>query len=68
MGLSESTIKTILKPFACLTHCKITAKSPCCKWCCIKDECECNIDTHDYDVQIIENSTDSVSFKQFHKL
>ena len=49
MGLSESTLSTILKPFECLTHCKFTAKSPCCKACCGDESCECGIDTHQHE-------------------
>ena len=52
MGLSESTLSTILKPFECFTHCKITAESPCCKWCCPNDSaCSLKIDTHDYEME-----------------
>ena len=54
MGLSESNLSTSLKPFECLSHCKITAKSPCCKACC-DDGCECGMDTHDYDNQTDED-------------
>ena len=50
MGLKESSLSTILKPFECLSHCKVTARSPCCKWCCGDgDGCECALDTHSYD-------------------
>ena len=49
MGLTESSLSTILKPFDCLAHCKCTAKSPCCKWCCNGEGCELGIDTHEYD-------------------
>lgn len=52
MGLTESSLSTIFKPFECLTHCKLTAKSPCCKSCCGEKSCECGIDTHDYDNQV----------------
>ena len=47
MGLSESTLKNILKPFECLNHCKVTAKSPCCKFCCGDESCNFGIDTHE---------------------
>ena len=51
MGLTESSLSTILKPFDCLAHCKFTAKSPCCKQCCGDgdDHCICGIDTHQYE-------------------
>ena len=50
MGLTESSLSTILKPFDCLAHCKCTAKSPCCKKCYGEDDnCFCSIDTHQYD-------------------
>jgi len=49
MGSSESSLSTILKPFECLTHCKFTAKSPCCKACCGDESCECGIDTHQHE-------------------
>ena len=51
MGLTESSLSTILKQFECLAHCKCTAKSPCCKWCCNGEGCELGIDTHEYDEQ-----------------
>ena len=47
MGLSEST----LKPFSFLSHIKISCDSPCCVRICGEDNhCNCNIDTHEYDV------------------
>ena len=48
MGLSESSLSTILKPFECLSHCKITASSPCCK-ACFDEGYQCAIDTHQYE-------------------
>ena len=48
MGLSESSLNALLKPFECLTHCKVTAKSPCCKFCCGDDPCNFGIDTHEH--------------------
>ena len=48
MGLPESSLSTMLKPFQCLTHCKFTARSPCCKWCCGEDPGSCTIDTHEH--------------------
>ena len=49
MGLSESTLNTITKPFSFLSHCKISCDSPCCTK-IFGDEnnhCICNIDTHE---------------------
>ena len=31
MGLSESSLTTITKPFSFLSHCKINCDSPCCQ-------------------------------------
>ena len=45
MGLSESNLATMLKSFECLSHCKITARSPCCRACCNEGR-ECSMDTH----------------------
>ena len=39
MGLSESSLSTILRP---CDHCKIAAKCPC---------CEIVVDTHDYETE-----------------
>jgi len=56
MGLSESTLNTIIKPFSFLSHIKISCDSPCCVRLCGDDNhCNCNIDTHEYD---IENESD----------
>ena len=62
MGLTESSLSTILKPFDCLAHCKCTAKSPCCKWCCGdgNDHCFCGIDTHQHEDEE-EHTIDQVS-------
>ena len=50
MGLSESSLNTIAKPFSCLSHCKISCDSPCLfKLCGEDNHCICNIDTHEYD-------------------
>ena len=49
MGLSESSLNTIIKPFSFLSHCKISCDSPCCTT-IFGDEnnhCICNIDTHE---------------------
>ena len=44
MGLSESA----LKPFSCLSHCKVSCDSPCCVKLCGEDShCIFNIDTHE---------------------
>ena len=49
MGLSESSLNIITKPFLFLSHCKISCDSPCCTK-IFGDEnnhCICNIDTHE---------------------
>ena len=62
MGLTESSLSTILKPFECANHCKCTAKSPCCKRSCGDEGCICGIDTHEYDAEEEHNNTiDQVS-------
>ena len=44
MGLSESA----LKPFSCLSHCKVSCDSPWCVKLCREDNhCMYNIDTHE---------------------
>ena len=49
MGLSESSLNTITKPFSFLSHCKLSFDSPCCKSLCGDDNhCICNVDTHEY--------------------
>ena len=46
MGLTESSLSRILKPFTFLTHCKVNCNSPCCQSLCGDDNhCQCNIDT-----------------------
>ena len=48
MGLSESTLNTIIKPFSFLSHCKVNCDSPCCQSLCGDDNhCNCNIDTRE---------------------
>ena len=50
MGLSESSLHTITKPFSCLSHCKVSCDSPCCTK-IFGDEnnhCIYNVDTHEY--------------------
>ena len=45
MGLPGSS----LKPFGCLSHCKISCGSPCCTKICGEDNhCNVNIGTHEY--------------------
>ena len=49
MGLSESSLSTITKPFSFLSHCKVSCDGPCCTK-IFGDEdnhCICNIDTHE---------------------
>ena len=60
MGLTESSLSTILKPFDCLAHCKRTAKSPCCKWCCNGEGCDLGIDTHEYDNDEEEDNNNEI--------
>ena len=48
MGLSESSLNTITKPFIFLSHCKVSCDSPCCKMCGEDNHCICNVDTHEY--------------------
>ena len=47
MGLTESSLNSILKPFTFLTHCKVNCNSPCCQSLCCDDDnhCQCSIDT-----------------------
>ena len=37
MGLSESSLTTITKPFSFLSHCKVSCESPCCAKLCGED-------------------------------
>ena len=49
MGLSESSLNIITKPFSFSSHCKVSCDSPCCTK-IFGDEdhhCICNIDTHE---------------------
>ena len=49
MGLSESSLTTIIKSFSCLYHCKVSCDSPCCQGlCCESNHCMFNIDTHEF--------------------
>ncbi len=46
MGLTDSSLNTVLKPFTFLTHCKANCNSPCCQSLCGDDNhCQCSIDT-----------------------
>ena len=57
MGLSEST----LKPFSCLSHCKVSCDSPCCQSMCgDNNHCNCNIDTH----ETIDSDSDEEHIEQ----
>ena len=48
MGLSESSLTAITKPFSFLSHCKVSCDSPCCTKLCGEDNhCVFNIDTHE---------------------
>ena len=48
MGLSESSLTTITKPFSFSSHCKVSCDSPCCTKICGEDNrCIFNIDTHE---------------------
>ena len=50
MGLPESSLNTISKPFSFINHCKVSCDSPCCTKICGEDNhCICNIGTHEYD-------------------
>ena len=49
MGMSESSLNTIAKPFSFLSHCKVPCDSPCCTKICGEDShCNFNIDAHEY--------------------
>ena len=48
MGLSESSITVIIKPFPFLPHCKVSCYSPCCASTFGEgNDCICNIGTHE---------------------
>ena len=56
MGLTESSLSSRLKPFTCLTHCKVNCNSPCCQSLCGDDNhCQCSIDTTAYDTSSDED-------------
>ena len=50
MGVSESSLNTITKPFSFLSHCKISCDSQCCTKLCGEEDNHCifNIDTHEH--------------------
>ena len=39
MGLPESSLTTITKPFGFLNHCKVSCDSPCCTKLCGEGHC-----------------------------
>ena len=46
MGLTESSLNTIIKPFSFLSHCKVKCDSPCCQSLCgDNNHCNCEVDT-----------------------
>ena len=48
MGLSESSLTTITKPFSFQSHCKVSCDSPgCTKVCGEEHHCVFHIDTHE---------------------
>ena len=48
MGLSESSLTTLTKPFSFLPHCKVSCDSPCCASLCgDNNHCVFNFDTHE---------------------
>ena len=49
MGLSESSLNIITKPFPFLSHCKISCDSPCCEgFFGENNHCICHVDTHEH--------------------
>ena len=47
MGLSESSLNAITKPFSFLCHCKVPSDSPCCVQICGEDNhCIFSISIH----------------------
>ena len=49
MGMSESSLNTVTKPFSFLSHSNVSCDSPCCTKVCGEDNpCIYNIDTHEY--------------------
>ena len=65
MGLSESSLAQITKPFSCLSHCKVSCDSPCCtKLCGDDNHCMFNIDTHENVNSDSDEDTDNNASKQ----
>ena len=49
MGLSDSRLTVITKPFSFLSHCKVLCDSPCCQSLCGENNnCIFNIFIHEY--------------------
>lgn len=62
MGLSESSLTTITKPFSSLSDCKVSCGSPCCQlFCGEHNHCILNIDTHEYISGSDENADKHIS-------
>ena len=62
MGLSESSLTTITKPFSFLSHCKMSCDSPCCQSLCGENNhCIFNIDTHEYTSDSDEDTDNHMS-------
>ena len=48
MGLTQSSLDTVIKPFSLLSHCKVSCDSPCCtKICGENNHSVFHIDTHE---------------------
>ena len=50
MGMSESSLNIVTKPFSFLSHCKVSCDSPCCTkiFGDGNNHCICNVDTHEH--------------------
>ena len=49
MGVGESILTQIIKPFLFLPHCKVSCDSPCCQSLCGENyHCILNINIHEY--------------------
>ena len=60
MGLSESSLTTLTKPFPFLSHCKVSCDSPCCTKACGEDShCIFHIDTHEQVISDSDEHTDN---------
>ena len=54
MGLSESRLTIITKPFSFLSHCKVSCDSPCCQSLCGENNNRLfNIDIHEISAIVI---------------